>query len=212
VTPAGLYGDRRYSIVDVETGLGLTGRREPQLLFASAALRDSGVEITLPDGSIASDDDALSKWLDREVKLVDAREAAGGRYECPIDEDQELQWFTYDGPGMAFHDAGMWRVSLVSTGTIGDWDPRRFRANVLLDGAGEDELVGADVTLGETVVRVSSRIVRCVMVTRPQPGDIERDLSVLKKINAEREGCLAIGATVTTPGDIAVGDTLARSE
>jgi uncharacterized protein YcbX len=209
VTPAGLYGDRRYAIVDVDSGFGLTGRREPRLLYASAALRDDGgVEITLPDGTVADGDADLSDWLGRAVKLVDARETDGGSYECPIDEDAEREWFTYNGPGMAFHDAGVWRVSLVSTATIGSWSARRFRANVLLDGEGEDELVGADVLLGDAGLRISSRIVRCVMVTRPQPDGIERDLDVLKTINREREGCLAIGALVTRPGDVTTNDQL----
>jgi uncharacterized protein YcbX len=208
VTPAGFLGDRRYAIVDVESGLGLTARREPRLLYASAALREDGVDITLPDGAVAKTDSDLSDWLGRAVTLVDAREVDANSYECPIDEDQELQWFTYDGPGMAFHDSGAWRVSLVSKATIGAWDSRRFRANVLLDGEGEDDLVDKDVTLGDAGLHVSSRIPRCVMVTRPQPDGIERELDVLKTINSEREACLAIGAVVTRPGDVTPGDQL----
>ena len=44
------------------------------------------------------------------------------------------------------------------------------------------------------------------MVTRPQPGDVERDLDVLRTIHREREGCLAVGATVDAPGTVTVGD------
>ena len=66
VTTAGLQGDRRFALFDVETGFGLTGRRVPELLFASARLSDDGgVDITLPDGSVLQDD-ALSAWLDGE--------------------------------------------------------------------------------------------------------------------------------------------------
>src|SRR5919197_2875470 len=66
VTSDGLEGDRRFAIYDVETGFGLTARRVPELLFASARLRDDGgVDITLPDGSLARDDAALSEWLRR---------------------------------------------------------------------------------------------------------------------------------------------------
>jgi hypothetical protein len=43
-------------------------------------------------------------------------------------------------------------------------------------------------------------------VTRPQPGGIDRDLDVLKTINAERASMLAVGGTVKTPGEISVGD------
>ncbi len=45
------------------------------------------------------------------------------------------------------------------------------------------------------------------MVTRPQPG-LERDLDVLKRINADRGGLAAIGALVTRPGRVGVGDVV----
>ena len=61
-------------------------------------------------------------------------------------------------------------MSLVSTVTIGEWDRRRFRSNVLLDGDGEDSLVGAQVSLGDAVIEVGMRIERCVMTVRPQPA------------------------------------------
>jgi uncharacterized protein YcbX len=209
VASAGLVGDRRYSIVDGVSGLGLTARRVPELLTAAARLVDDELEITLPDGSTLGADasDALSKWLGRDVKLVDARSSDGGyTYEYPTDLGTEQNWVSYDGAGAAFHDSGMWRVSMISTATLRDWDRRRFRANVLLDGAGEDDFVGHEVELGGAVVRVQTKIPRCVMVTRPQSGGIERDLDVLKTINAELESCIAVGGTVTTPGEVAVGD------
>lgn len=66
ITPDGLDGDRRYAIFDVDTGIGLTARRIPQLLFASASLNTDGdLCIILPDGSIADGDYALSDWLGR---------------------------------------------------------------------------------------------------------------------------------------------------
>jgi uncharacterized protein YcbX len=204
----GLLGDRRFALVDDATGFGLTGRRVPELLFASARLVGDQPEITLPDGTIACDDDVLSSWLGRKVRLVDARAVAGNKYESPDDAETERDWHVFEGPGGAFHDAEIFRVSLLSTATIGAWAPRRFRANVMLDGGGEDELVGSDVALGSAVVHVQWGIPRCVMVTRPQPRGIERDLSVLKTIQHDRESCLAIGATVVQPGEVCVGDAL----
>ena len=118
------------------------------------------------------------------------------------------EWSPFDGAAGVFHDNGDARVSLVSTATIAGWDRRRFRANVLLDGEGEDALVGSKVRLGDAVLELSMRLERCVMTTRPQPDGIERDLDVLRTINRDRGGCLAIGALVAQPGVVHVGDPL----
>jgi uncharacterized protein YcbX len=209
VSPEGLEGDRRFAIYDVESGFGLTARRVPELLFASARLLDDGAaEITLPDGSVAAGDDALSAWLGRPVTLRSAAAEVARRYENPADFEREAtsKWAPFVGASGAFHDSSRARVSLVSTGTIGAWDRRRFRSNVLLDGEGEDALVGSEVTLGGAVLDVSMRMERCVMTTRPQPGGIDRDLDVLRTIARERGACLAIGALVTQPGTVRVGD------
>ena len=213
VTPDGLEGDRRFAIFDLETGFGLTARRRPELLFASARVReDGGVEITLPDGSAATDDGALSAWLGRPVALRGAE--AGGdalrRYEDVEDPDDEASsaWSPFEGAGGAFHDEAGARVSLVSHATVADWDPRRFRSNVLLDGEGEEALVGSRASLGDAVLDVGMRIQRCVMVTRAQPGGIERDLTVLRAVARERDACLAVGALVARPGVVRVGDAL----
>jgi uncharacterized protein YcbX len=103
-------------------------------------------------------------------------------------------------------------VSLVSTETLGSWDRRRFRSNVLLEGGGEGQLIGSTVTLGEAHLSVGNHIERCVMVTRPQPQGIERDLSVLRTIARERQNRLAVGALVSEPGIVRVGDSLQRAQ
>ena len=102
------------------------------------------------------------------------------------------------------------RLSLVSTGTLGDWDRRRFRANVVLDGAGEDALVGPRMRARRRACSTSALpIPRCVMVTRPQPGGIGRDTSVLKTIHRERDGELAVRRGRPRPrARCATGDVL----
>jgi uncharacterized protein len=210
VGPEGLEGDRRFAIFDVDTGYGLTARRVPELLFASARWRDDGtVAISLPDGSPAEDDDALSRWLGRRVELRSSAHDGTRAYENPnlIREDgSDDRWEPFNGARGAFHDSARSRVSLVTTASLGEWDARRFRANVVLDGSGEDELVGSTVSLGEARLDVRKRIDRCVMTTRPQPGGIERDLDVLRTINLQRDGCICIGALVEAPGIVRVGD------
>jgi uncharacterized protein YcbX len=162
---------------------------------------------------VAGDGNALSQWLGRPVALRSAASEATRRYENVVDFEQETtsDWEAFDGAEGAFHDNPGARVSLVSTATVGSWDPRRFRANVLLDGEGEDALVGSRISLGEATLDVDMRLERCVMTTRAQAGGIERDLDVLRTIARERDTCLAVGALVVDPGVIRVGDTLDAS-
>jgi hypothetical protein len=213
LTERGLAGDRSWALRDGATGLFLTARREPQLLFASARLdADGAAVITLPDGSVATDDASLSAWLGRPVDLVAAEPAIHGTYEIAlsIDDEANAEWVSWDGPAGSFHDSTRARVSIVSEASLRAWDRRRFRMNVIADGAGEDALVGTCIALGAAEVEVTKPIDRCVMTTRPQPGGIERDLSVLKTINAELGGDLGIGGLVVTPGPVAVGDEITR--
>jgi hypothetical protein len=212
VTPDGFDGDRRFAIYDVETGFGLTARRVPELLFASARLRDDGsAEIALPDGSIAQSDEQLCEWLGREVTLRSSDATIPRRYENPEDFEHDSDWAPFEGADGPFHDSARARVSLVSTGTIGAWDPRRFRSNVLLDGEGEDDLVGSAIELGEVRLDVGVQIDRCVMITRSQAGEVERDLDVLRTVARERGNNLAVGTLVSRPGNVSVGDELTRS-
>jgi uncharacterized protein YcbX len=203
---------------DLETGYGLTARRVPDLLFAAGRLRTDGeVEIVLPDGTVTRDDTAISAWLGRRVTLRAAGSAPGRpRYESPEDDLAEAgapagtaRWHDWQGAPGAFHDNADGRVSLVTTGALGDWDRRRFRSNVVLDGTGEGALSGSRMRIGGAVLDIGSPIPRCVMVTRPQPGGIDRDTSVLKTIHRERDGNLAVAAMVHRPGRVRTGDVLA---
>ena len=215
VGPLGIAGDRRWALFDRDTGLGLTARRVPGLLFGAARLRpDGGVGIVLPDGTVTADGDVLSDWLGRRVELrAAADDGVAPTYESPVDEDvpDPAEWEQWEGAPGPFHDSPRIRLSLVSTGTLGTWDRRRFRANVVLDGAGEDALRGAEADLGSARLLLGAGIPRCVMTTRPQPGGIARDTSVLKTVHRERQGMLAVRAVVLTAGRVRVGDALTRA-
>ena len=212
----GIEGDRRWGIVDRETGLVLTARREPRLLFATGCVRaDGGAEVVLPDGTVTADDDALTAWLGHPVALREAAVDERATYETPIDfeHEQDAPWVQWQGPVGTFHDSTRTRLSLASTATMRSWDERRFRINVILDAdadgdGAEDALVGTAVTIGGCGLDVVKQIDRCVVTTRPQPGGIDRDLDVLRTINRERGTFLGVGALVRTPGIVSVGDTL----
>ena len=218
----GLLGDRHWAVRDDETGRFLTARREPALLQARATNDGlDAVHLHLPGRPVctvaAGDEEAtdragaeLRRFLGRPVTFVEARPDLAGTYEVPLDPEAETDWISWQGPTGRFHDSTRSSLSLVTTGSLRDWAPARFRTNVVLDGADgeEDALLGSVAALGTATVEITKRIDRCVLVTRPQRGGIDRDLDVLRTILRERGACLAVGALVRTPGVVSVGDRL----
>ena len=211
VGPVGIVGDRQWAVVDLETGLALTARRQPELLDACAALAGDGdVLITLPDGTTTADDAVLSSWLDHPVALTRAEADIHGTYEIALDFENEAtaEWFQWEGPNGSFHDSARTQVSIIGADTLGPWDVRRFRPNVLVSGGEEDSWVDATLHVGTASLQVVKLIGRCVITTRPQPGGIDRDLDVLRTVNRDRAGNLGIGALVAASGEIALGDEI----
>ena len=92
-----------------------------------------------------------------------------------------------------------------------DFDPRRFRANFLIEttngseGLLETSWTGRPLRIGNVAIKVEMPTARCVMTTLPQ-GDLAKQPAVLRTIVREGDQCLGVYATVTEPGQVAVGD------
>lgn len=201
VTATGFEGDRRWGVRDRATGKVLTAKRVPELLQASASWVEERPVVTLP-----GDHTDVAAWLGRDVALVEAAADGRGTYEInedPFDEDSAL--LEWNGPKGSFHDSNRTQVHLLSTASVGPWDVRRFRPNVVVDGGGEVDLVGATLRLGTAVLSVVKPTARCVLTTRAQPGGIARDPEVLKTI-LRAGGDLGISCHVLQPGEVHVGD------
>ena len=87
-------------------------------------------------------------------------------------------------------------------------DVRRFRPSLLLDlpDAGafpEQAWVGRRVRIGEAELSTPMTCPRCVMTTHGFA-----DLTVMRRLVSEAEGNLGVYATVTTPGNVRVGDAI----
>ena len=210
ITELGVDGDRGWGLVDETSGFVLTARREPKLLMATCRLVDGVPVATTDTGEPLQTSADWSGWLGRPVRLEPAGDA-GGTYENPLDAENETDWVSWQGPAGAWHDSTRSRISLVSTGSLGDWDVRRFRANIVVDGDGEDEFIGSQIRIGDEVqATVMKGIDRCVMVTRPQPG-LERDLDVLRTITTRPGSTFCIGALIDQGGIITAGDRVEAS-
>ena len=218
VGPKGVDGDRMWGVVDPAAGKVLSAKRWPALLLASAATADDGaVTITLPDGTshAAGDpttDAAVSAWLDHEVRVQQPPPGDGLPFENQVDPTDDAS-DTYDWPGPAggpFVDLAL--VHVLTTASLGAWDVRRFRPNVLVDVEGdgyvEDDWVGKQVTVGEAVVSPFMRTGRCTMVTKAQPG-LDRDLGVAKALNADHGLDLGVYCGVERGGVVRIGDRVA---
>jgi len=223
----GVAGDRRWGLRDQRTGRILTARRRPELLGASASYDRDDPVIALPDGSSvvgpgARTDSRLSDWLASPVSLVASLGDVAGKAEyfedATDDTSQPVEWTMPDG---RYVDAApilvLTTVSLRTAASHyprGTWDPRRFRANILidLDGDGwiEDSWLGHPIQIGGVTLVPKQPCIRCTMVTRSQPG-LDADVEIFRTLARHHRGLFGLWCDVGTAGHVAVGDRGSRS-
>ena len=225
ITGVGLLGDRRFVVIDPETGKvagAKNPRKWPGFFYFRAAYTEPpragsalpAVRVTMPDGTSATTDEAelpelLSEALGREVTLSAALPTATAE-EYVIDDDKVT---SFDLPAGTFFDAAV--VHLVTTATLdrlrslypeGRFEPRRFRANVIVatgpgaSGFVENDWVGHEIAIGEHVrLRVIMTTGRCVMTTLPQ-GDLPKDSGILRTAAQHNNAQVGVYAEVFSAG------------
>ena len=225
-TASGIPGDRHWGVLDVESGVVLSAKREPRLLQAWATVRKGEAWITLPDGlAFASDDpkvdSVLSEWLERDVRLVAAAPGDRATFEIGASFEDESspvvhQW---QGPESTFHDSRP--VHLLSSASLrailddhpsGLFDIHRFRPNLVVEAEGEgfveETWIGATLAIGTARLEVIKPTSRCVMTTRAQVG-LPRGPRHPRTINRLNDGNLGVQAHVVSEGSVSVGDAIA---
>lgn len=189
LTADGVQGDR---LVQVHGPEGVrTSRRHHQLLGLRGTLGPDGAPLI----------NGLS-WDSREA-LALVKAAAG--------EDAWLD--AYAGP----ERFDVLPLLVATDGAVDAFgrDVRRLRPNILIGGVdGLDEFgwPGAELHVGEVVIRLDSRRGRCPMTT-VDPDTLTRDPEVLRDIGRRFGGRLALNAAVVRGGMMRVGDavTLVRA-
>ena len=184
VTQEGLLGDRAYGLIDTSDGKVATAknpRKWPEMFYFRAALSNAPqvgskippVRINLPDVTqVVSDqsdvNQVLSKALNREVKLSTLASRAAGtseEYWPDLDGLEQRDTVTdFDLPEGTFFDCAF--VHLLTTSTIdclrglypeGRFEVRRFRPNIVVDTADDEEgfvengWVGRTLAIGDGV-------------------------------------------------------------
>lgn len=206
LTLQGVPQDRRYAFVQAASRSSfpwLTARELPELLcYATSVVETSPheVEVTVitPGGE---------KFPVDSPDLRRVLEARSGR---------EL-FLMHDARGS--YDVAP--ISLISRQTIAriaeesgsKENPWRFRPNLLVDldgGAAFDELnwVGRIVRVGDSArIAITEADQRCMMITL-DPASAKADPAVLRCVAQKHQQCAGVYATVLTPGDLRVGDTV----
>ncbi len=199
----GLAGDRMHGVRDGLTGRVMTAKREPRLLLASARYADGALLVDLPTGETHAVDDpaldvAMTEWLGRPVVVVAASMVRPSH--DPFMDDSALHLLT---------DATLRLMARQHPG--GEWSPRRFRANVVVevDGFGlvEDGWLDCALGIGDVELVVRARTIRCVMTSAAQPG-LVADPDILATTGVLTDKRLGVYADVVRPGRISVGDEL----
>jgi uncharacterized protein YcbX len=144
-------------------------------------------------------DEALSTFAGRELRLVQAGDARSGVDALPVS---------------LLSDASI--KALRESSGAGDFEERRFRPNIFVTGADrahvEDEWLGQQVGVGESVVHVRMRDPRCVMTTlHPDTGLHDHDtLKMITRYRTDqpKEVNFGVYGTVSVEGEIAIGDDI----
>ena len=219
--PAGVAGDRRYALIDVETGLVASAKNPRKwrgLLALSAEYRPDGrVTITCSGGDVVHVDDpdadaTLSRAVGRPVHLAGSRPADATLERLTPATEPSPGTLTRGTlaagtPGDTFVDFAA--VHLLTTATLDalaaghprhHTDARRFRPNIVIRMHEpvpfvENTWPGRTLTLGDhAAVRVVTPTPRCAVPTLAQGDDLPDDPEVLRSAaRANRVQVLDLG-------------------
>jgi len=225
VGPGGLDGDRRFAVVDPETGRVASAKAPKKwggLLGFRAALRDGVLVVTTPDGTEFRDDlgAVVARVLGRPAEL---------RETPPPAAHIEIDWPDVAGlPGAGtatveglaaggFFDLAP--LHLLTTATLRrlrehapgtDFDVRRFRPNLVIDtaagvdGFAEAAWAGRELAVGGVRLGVTAPCSRCVMTTLPQPG-LPGDPRTLRAAVAHNGASVGAYAAARSAGEVEAG-------
>lgn len=197
----GVSGDRLWAVYTADGGIGSGKttrrfRRVDGLLDYSARLRNGHPVLVSPSGTelIAGDpatDEALSAALGQPLR-VQREELVSHFDESPL------------------HVITTSSLRALGALLVGEPDPRRFRANLVVDAPGstfvEQQWIGRRLAVGDdVVVHLTGGMPRCVMTNAAQQ-ELSHDGRVLKALGEHADLLLGFTVEVVRPGTVRRGD------
>lgn len=230
VGPLGLEGDRRWMLVEAETGRFMTQRALPHMTQLRAEpAPDGGLRLGAPgqaELSVALPGEqaplrGVTVWRD-SLRAADAGEAAASWLSAFIGKPTRLvyvpaerarivdQAFAQPGDRVAFSDG--FPLLLIGQGSLDDLNRRigrpmemlRFRPNLVIDGCeayAEDRFT--KVCIGDVTFRVAKACSRCILTTLdPVTGERSADREPLNTLKGYRlqEGGIMFGQNLIAEG------------
>ncbi|NOU98847.1 MOSC domain-containing protein [Paenibacillus planticolens] len=200
----GLYGDRFCAFFDgTKKGWDsfFTARAIPKMLTYKATLVDDRINVLTPDGRTLG----WNEELLAEIQTYSKKEISMASYKAPNPENPDLM--SVDSASVLIITDGSLRKMEAIWGK--QLDPLRFRANFIValndDNIHEKDWIGKRLTVGDAEFQVDSPCERCSLITI-DPNTLERDVSLLKKVNEEADLKFGVYASVKRTGKIHVGD------
>ncbi|KQO17735.1 MOSC domain-containing protein [Paenibacillus sp. Leaf72] len=213
----GLYGDRSHAFID-ETKEGwdsfITARQIPAMLGYKAKLQDdhgfekgTAAASGFPEVTVTSPDNRELAWNEQLLAEIQSHTRT----------TLSMRRYAPETPDLLGADASS--VLIVTDALLNKleaiWgkplDARRFRANMIVALAGdapdEESWIGKRLQLGSAELHVDGHCERCSMITL-DPDTLERDMSLLKKVNQELNLRFGLYASVTKAGHVRVGDEI----
>ncbi len=195
VTDHGLLGDRRWAFIDRSPnrdGKWFNIKQHAPLMTYRSRLMDGAVEVLAPDGSsVALDGELLRRFEAEAARPIELRELEGSNFD-----DSHVLIVNLASVEAFALEAGM------------PVDPRRFRANLYVDGLEpEAELrwLGRVIRAGGAELEVTDRCERCKVITM-DPDTTEATPELLRLMVELHDERMGMYCRVVRPGRVAVGD------
>jgi uncharacterized protein YcbX len=195
ITDGGLEGDRRWAFIDqspARAGKWFNIKQHAPLMTYRARLVGGELGLVAPDGSSVALDEALVRRFETEAhRPIQLRELPGENFDAAhvlVVNLATVQAFALE--------AGM------------PIDPRRFRANVYVEGLEpEEELrwLGRVIRAGDAELEVVDRCERCKVITM-DPDTTEATPELLRLLVERHDERLGMYCRVVAPGRVSVGD------
>ena len=205
ISKSGLEGDRKYAFIDDNAQNKkfpwMTARQKHEMLLFEPRIIDidSGmIEVKTPEGELFSiDDPRFEMFLEKRFG-----------YSLTLKHDLDG---CFDAKPISLF--GLSTVRAIATeANVSDFMHQRFRSNIYAEWRNgepfmEDRLVGMSLRLGEVVLKIEKKNVRCVIPTL-DPRDVTQSPQVLTEIERNHGGCAGVLGTVVRQGTLKLNNVI----